>query len=92
MKQQFVQSSVHPRIVWLDGTDPKTDPTPGKTWHRWIDCATAENARLIAAAPDMLEALQALALLDFGYRGLKFDIDRAALIAREAIKKATNEN
>lgn len=51
-------------------------------------CRNEADAKLIAAAPDLLAALKALSGLDFGARGLKFDIDRASLMARQAIKKA----
>lgn len=40
--------------VWLDG---KTEPVSGMgDDNDWIDCVTEANARLIAAAPQLLEA------------------------------------
>ena len=43
--------------VWLDAlTEPEHEMGPS---HTWIDCGTEANARLIAAAPDLLEALKA---------------------------------
>ena len=47
------------------------------------------NARLIAAAPELLEALQALASADFGPAEWTESAERAALLARAAIRKAT---
>ena len=42
--------------VWLDG---KTEPAIGMgDDDDWIDCVTEANARLIAAAPDMLQRLE----------------------------------
>jgi hypothetical protein len=49
------------------------------------------NARLIAAAPDLLEALQILAEHDFGTTGWTPLLERAAMIGRAAIRKATGE-
>jgi len=46
------------------------------------------NARLIAAAPDLLEALEALVEQDFGAKGWNDTCERAALHARAAIAKA----
>ena len=44
--------------VWLDGhTESVRDMGDDGTW---IDCNTEANARLIAAAPDLLEALRSL--------------------------------
>ena len=43
------------------------------------------NANLIAAAPDLLEALEMLAAVDFGADG---SVERGALLARIAIAKA----
>ena len=57
----------------------------------------AANARLIAAAPDMLEALQALMDLNdnggpFGGEMYQDRVDRAWDSARDAIARATGEN
>lgn len=42
--------------VWIDG---KTEPVIGMgDDDDWIDCGTEANARLIAAAPELLKALQ----------------------------------
>ena len=46
------------------------------------------NAMLIAAAPDLLEALEMLAAVDFGADG---SVERGARLARIAIAKATGE-
>ena len=46
------------------------------------------NARLISAAPDMLEALEMMAAVDFGANG---SVERGALLARIAIAKARGE-
>ena len=48
------------------------------------------NARLIAAAPDLLEALQSIVDMDVAYqRGPK--VEDAVEVARAAIAKATGE-
>ena len=49
-------TSKHGRCcVWLDGhTEPENTMGPADIW---IDCGTEFNARLIAAAPDLLEAI-----------------------------------
>jgi hypothetical protein len=46
------------------------------------------NARIIAAAPDLLEALEMLAAVDFGADG---SVERGARLARIAIAKARGE-
>ena len=46
------------------------------------------NANLIAAAPDLLEALEMLAAVDFGADG---SVERGARLARIAIAKATGD-
>lgn len=46
-------SEVGVMCVWLNGlTEPEGKMGPD---HTWIDCGTKANARLIAAAPDLLE-------------------------------------
>ena len=51
------ESEIGADCVWLNGaTEPKDEMGPS---HTWIDCGTEANARLIAAAPDLLEALKA---------------------------------
>jgi hypothetical protein len=58
----------------------------GWRWSGWIGVRTEANARLIAAAPDMLDALKGL--LDFiEIEQLRMDAD-ALQIARAAIAKA----
>lgn len=55
--------------------------TPGK----WLLCASEEaNASLIAAAPELLDALR----LMIGYRGHGKTVDERVAIARAAIAKA----
>lgn len=49
------------------------------------------NARLIAAAPDMLDALKKLASIDFGSNGWDNFAENAAREARAAIAKALGE-
>ena len=49
------------------------------------------NANLIAAAPDMLEALQSLIACDFGANGWTETAEQAAIKARTAVLKATGE-
>lgn len=49
-------SEVGADCVWLNGaTEPKGEMGPD---HTWIDCGTKANARLIAAAPDLLAFAQ----------------------------------
>jgi hypothetical protein len=58
-----------------------------RDWHP----RSAANARLIAAAPDLLRELQVLlrACTDPGPMGSVYEITRAASGARDAIAKAT---
>ena len=49
------------------------------------------DALLIAAAPDMLEALQSLIACDFGANGWTETAEQAAIKARTAVLKATGE-
>lgn len=53
---------------------------------------TEANARLIAAAPELLEALTKLASIDFGSYGWDEFAENAARAARTAIAKATGTN
>ena len=64
-----------------------TDNKDIAKFSRWTDEVMA-NARLIAAAPDLLEALEMLAAVDFGADG---SVERGALLARIAIAKARGE-
>jgi len=63
----------------------------GQESHSIAHCHSgADNARLIAAAPELLEALQALIDMDVAYqRGPK--VNQAVENARAAIAKATGE-
>jgi hypothetical protein len=49
------------------------------------------NARLIAAAPDLYEALEDLSINDFGSNGWTNSMDRIAIRARAALAKARGE-
>ena len=49
----------------------------------------SSNARLIAAAPDLLEAAVDLVSRDFGYEGWDDACEQAALKLRAAVAKAT---
>jgi len=70
------------RIVWAIGHG-EVAQTPG----RLLDTEDEANARLIAAAPDLLEALeQVVNLLDYDDDSLG-----ARMVARAAILKATGE-
>ncbi len=82
--------------VWLDGaTEPLHEMGRCTSW---IDCNTEANARLIAAAPELLDACMAMIewddreqdhAVDFNAR---MDLCRAAFNkARAAIAKATGE-
>ena len=46
-------SAIGIACVWLDGLTEQ-EYTMGQS-HTWIDCETEANARLISAAPDLLE-------------------------------------
>jgi len=67
--------------VWIDGhKEPEESMGDPATW---INCRTEANARLIAAAPDLLDVL--IELVDSEY-----DFVSVAQKARAVIAKATN--
>lgn len=71
--------------VWLDG---HVEPDSGMgSVGTWIDCNTEENARLVAAAPELLEALQRLLAQDDNGEDEIWVRNKA----RAAIAKATGE-
>lgn len=65
--------------VWLDGNQEPADQMGHL--ENWIDCNTEANARLIAAAPEMFEALETIAAGNT-------NPDEMVEIARAAITKA----
>jgi hypothetical protein len=65
------------------------DPSGGE-YAEALDPRSAD-ARLIAAAPELLEALQILAEHDFGTTGWTPLLESAAIKGRAAIRKATGE-
>lgn len=74
--------------VWIGGLEkPDIGMGPHETW---IDCNTEENARLIAAAPEMLKALK-LALEYWGHRQQRYTNRSPVWVqdARTIIAKAT---
>jgi hypothetical protein len=76
-------------IVWVPPDETVEDPSTGRILETTSDEADA-CARLIAAAPDLLEALQGL--IEFvPHAGGLPDLRKAALAARVAIAKATGE-
>ncbi len=84
-----------PWVVYDDSNDGKTGrieiAARGKTVARIYNSVPAEdlpNARLIAAAPALLEALEGLAAADFGAGEWTGAAEQAALKARAAIKAA----
>ena len=73
--------------VWLDG---HVEPDSGMgSVGTWIDCNTEANARLIAAAPELLEALAEVVRAADGEGWKQLDPNLAK--ARAAIAKATGE-
>ena len=67
--------------VWLAGhVDPQNDMGPVETW---IDCNSEANARLIAAAPELLDALETI--VDYMWDNECRPLEKA----RAAIAKAT---
>jgi hypothetical protein len=71
-------------------------PEPGREHHKsWHQLVTHPDARLIAAAPDLLEALQrineACAQIPEGLEGYLEHLSDAISDARKAIAKATGE-
>lgn len=74
---------------WGDNRNPII--VRGLTWIASANYPTDigdANARLIAAAPDLLEALRGLLAVDAGAGGTRF---YAKIAARAAISKATGE-
>ncbi|MDF1807946.1 hypothetical protein [Hyphomonas sp.] len=80
----------HHTECWEDETPPYDDHT-GNRPSEWIQNAAIEAARLIAAAPDLLEALEAVSEalheVEAGYMSA-FEVQD---IARAAIAKAKGE-
>lgn len=73
--------------VWIDG---KVEPVIGMgDDDDWIDCGTEANARLIAAAPELLEALQEIVAAADGAGWAQLDATLAN--ARAVIPKATGK-
>lgn len=74
--------------VWLDGNaEPENTMGPDNTW---IDCVSEANARLIAAAPDLLEALHlAVKMAETGMCDFNPHDEYVMNKARAAIAKAT---
>lgn len=75
--------------VWLNG---KTEPPLGQGMgldYTWIDCGTEANARLIAAAPDLLAALKSIAIAMEDEVLVHDDQREAMRAATAAIAKAT---
>ena len=66
-------------MVWTKGKANRL-----KSLANWIDCNTEDNARLISAAPELLDALESVMdrLVD------RHETDEAAIQARAAIAKA----
>lgn len=71
--------------VWLDGhVEPEETMGPDNTW---IDCCTEANARLVAAAPELLEALEEIVSAADGDGWNQLDATLSK--ARAALAKAT---
>ena len=71
--------------VWLDGhVEPEETMGPDNTW---IDCCTEANASLVAAAPDLLEALKEIVSAADGDGWNQLDANLGK--ARAALAKAT---
>ena len=74
--------------VWLDGMIEQRDGKGLGPENTWIDCNTEANARLIAAAPDLLAALREVFSLDASLirdiYGSEF-VDRASAAITKAI-------
>lgn len=69
--------------VWLDGITEQRDGRGLGPENTWIDCNTEANARLIAAAPELLEFARSVVR----YAGSACD-DYLADKARDVITKA----
>lgn len=71
------------KCVWVNGkTEPAHTLGPNEDW---IDCNTEANARLIAAAPDLLEALKEMVRmyeLDWHDRKMPYYVSARAAIAK----------
>lgn len=84
--------AVDPRDYWDEGYEPSADEHGYFQPDENMDCDEFRiaNARLIAAAPELLEALQAM--LEQLSRGpFAFKDSGALRFARAAVKKATGE-
>ena len=83
-------TTVHDKRVWFDEHGARCGDTPNIC----IDAETPANARLIAAAPELLAALETAYMALIGYLPAhRNDVTDAAIgAARAAIAKATRRN
>jgi hypothetical protein len=73
-------------VIWIGNEGENAACVPGYADHP----GNIADARLIAAAPDMLDALRKIAAIEDLYEGTDWqEIEEARLIARAAIAKAT---